>query len=65
MSVAKVIEIIAEGETIESAFDNALSQASKSVDSIKSVWAEDIEAIVENNEIQTYRVKAKITFVVK
>lgn len=64
MSVAKVIEVIAEGDTVEKAFENAVSEASKSVNSIKSAWADDIEAIVENNEIQFYRVNAKITFVV-
>lgn len=64
MSVAKVIEVIAEGETVEKAFENAVSEASKSVKSIKSAWADGVEAIVENNKIQYYRVKAKITFVV-
>lgn len=64
MSVAKVIEVIAEGDTVEQAFENAVREASKSVNSIKSVWADDIEAIVENDEVQAYRVNAKITFVV-
>lgn len=64
MSVAKVIEVIAEGDTVEQAFENAVGEASKSVNSIESVWADDIEAIVENDEVQAYRVNAKITFVV-
>lgn len=64
MSLAKVIEVIAEGKTIEEAFNNALSEASNTVKSIKSIWADDIEGIVENNEIKKYRLKAKITFVV-
>lgn len=64
MSVAKVIEVIAEGNTVENAFENAVSEASKSVNSIESAWADDIEAIIENDEIQAYRVNAKITFVV-
>lgn len=64
MSVAKIIEIKAEGDTIEQAFTNAVSQASKTVNNIKSAWADDIEAVVENDEIKTYRVNTKITFVV-
>ncbi|MDX1640248.1 MAG: dodecin family protein [Balneolaceae bacterium] len=64
MSVAKIIEIKAEGDTIEQAFDNAVAEASKTVNNIESVWADDIEAVVENNEIKTYRVNTKITFVV-
>lgn len=65
MSVAKVIEVIAEGDTVEKAFENAVSEASKSVDSIKSAWAGGVEAVVENNRIKYYRVNTKITFVVK
>ena len=64
MSLAKVIEVLAEGETIEEAFENAVTEASQTVDSIQSVWASDVEAKVENGEIQLYRITAKITFTV-
>ncbi|HLR26722.1 MAG TPA: dodecin family protein [Fodinibius sp.] len=64
MSLAKVIEVLAEGKTIEEAFENAVAEASQTVDSIKSVWASDVEAKVENGEIQSYRITAKITFTV-
>jgi flavin-binding protein dodecin len=64
MSIAKVIEILAEGETIEEAFENAVEEASQTVDSIQSVWTSDIEAKVENEEIQFYRITAKVTFAV-
>jgi flavin-binding protein dodecin len=65
MSLAKVIEVMAEGETMEKALDNAVILASKTVQDIKSVYAENIQGIVENNKIVRYRVNAKITFVVK
>lgn len=64
MSLAKVIEVIAEGETIEEAFENAVAEASETVDSIKEVWIDGIEAKVEDNEILIYRINAKITFVI-
>lgn len=64
MSLAKVIEVLAEGETIEEAFENAVTEASQTVDSIQSVWTSDVEAKVENGEIQLYRITAKITFTV-
>lgn len=64
MSLAKVIEVLAEGQTIEEAFENAVEEASQTVDSITEVWVDDIEAMVENGEIKFYRVNAKITFVV-
>ncbi|MDZ7807248.1 MAG: dodecin family protein [Gracilimonas sp.] len=65
MSLAKVIEVIAEGETIEKAMENAASQASKTVKNIKSVNCENIQALVENNNIKKYRVNAKVTFVLE
>ncbi len=65
MSLAKVIEVIAEGETMEEAVENAVSQAAKSVHNIKSVYCENIQGIVSNNQIEAYRVNAKITFVLE
>lgn len=64
MSIAKVIEILAEGETIEEAFENAVAEASETVDQIKEVWVDDVEAMVEDNKIKFYRINAKVTFVV-
>jgi len=63
MSVAKVIEILAEGESIEDATESAVEEASKTVDNIQNVYVDDYRAIVRDGEIQKYRVDAKITFV--
>jgi len=63
MSLAKVIEVIGDGETIEKAIQNALSEASKTIHSIKSIYVENIQALVENQKVTHYRVNAKITFV--
>lgn len=65
MSIAKVIEILAEGDTIEAAIESAVSEASTTVREIKHVYVEHIQAIVEDNQIQTYRINAKVTFVVQ
>lgn len=65
MSLAKVIEVIAEGESVEQAVQNAVTQASKTVQNIKSVNCENIQGIVSNNQIEKYRVNAKVTFVVE
>ncbi len=63
MSLAKVIEVIAEGETMEEAVENAVKQASNTVKNIRSVYCENMQGIVENNRITKFRVNAKITFV--
>lgn len=64
MSVAKVIEILAEGESIESAIESAVTEAAKSVKNIRHVYVQDFQGIVENNRIARYRVNTKVTFVV-
>lgn len=64
MPIAKVIEVIAEGDSIEAAVDNAVAEASKSVRNIKSVYVENIQAKVSDDKVKDYRVNAKVTFVV-
>ena len=65
MSVAKVVEVLAEGDTIESAIQSAVSEASETVRGIKHVYVEGVQAIVEDNEVVKYRVNAKLTFIVE
>lgn len=65
-SIAKVIEVIAESEeSFDDAVEDALEEASKTVENIKSVWVENMTAVVEEGEIAHYRVNAKVTFLVK
>ena len=65
MSIAKVIEIHAEGSSIEEAAAAALGEAAKTVDQIKSLYIDGIQAVVENNKITKYRINTKVTFVIK
>ncbi len=65
MSVAKSIELLAEGDTLEAATEEALREASKSVNQVKNIYVDDYRAIVEGGEIQAYRIHAKVTFVVE
>lgn len=66
MAVVKVIEVIASSEkSFDDAARNALKEASKSVDNIKSVYIKEMKAEVENNEITSFGVNAKVSFVVK
>ena len=64
MSIAKVIEVLAEGDSIEDAVESAVSDASTTVRGIKHVYIEGLQAIVENNQVNKYRINAKLTFVV-
>lgn len=65
MAVAKVIEVIASSEkSFDDATRNALVEASKSVNNIQSIYVKEMKAKVEGNKITSFRVNAKVTFVV-
>jgi flavin-binding protein dodecin len=64
MSIAKVIEVIAEGKNIEKAVENAVEEAGQSVRNIRSVYVEGMQALVKDGKVDGYRVNAKVTFVV-
>ena len=64
MSIAKVIEVLAEGDSIEAAIQTAVTEASETVRGIKHVYVDGVQAIVEDNQVVKYRVNAKLTFVV-
>jgi flavin-binding protein dodecin len=65
MTVAKVIEVLAQSENSwEDAVDEALKEASKTVRNIQNIYVKDFQAVVENNEVVQYRVNTKISFLV-
>ena len=66
MSVVKVIEVIAQSEKgWEDAAQTAVTEASKSVRNIRSIYIENLQAKVEGTKITSYKVDAKISFVVE
>ena len=64
MSIAKVIEILAEGDSIEKAVDAAVAEAGRTVRNIRSVYIADMQAIVRDGKVKKYRVNARISFIV-
>lgn len=63
MSVVKVIEVLAQSdESWEAAAQEALTEASKSVRNIQSLYIKEFQAIVTDNQISEYRINAKISF---
>jgi len=66
MAIVKVIEVLAQSDkSWEDATQQALTEASKTVRNIETIYVKELQAIVENNEITQYRVNAKISFLVK
>jgi hypothetical protein len=65
MTVVKIIELIGSSPiSWEDAVKNALADAAKTVDNIKSVYVKRCNAKVEKNKIVEYRANVKIAFVV-
>lgn len=65
MSIVKVIEVISEGKSIDEAIKSAVDEASKTVENIRQLNVNHIEAIVENKKVVKIRVNSKISFVVE
>ncbi len=66
MSVLKVIEVLAKSDkSWEDATQMAVTEASKSVKNIRSVYIAEMSAEVEGKDVVAYRINAKITFEVK
>ena len=65
MSVAKIIEISSDSTvSFEDAIRDGLRRAGKTVKNIKRAWVADHLVEVSGNEITSFRVHLKITFVV-
>jgi flavin-binding protein dodecin len=63
-SIVKVIEVLAESPTSwEDAANVAVMKASESIHGIREVYVKYFEAKVDNNKVVSYRINAKISFV--
>jgi flavin-binding protein dodecin len=63
MAVVKVIEVIASSPTsIEDAMQNAVTEVSKTVRNIDSVYVKDTKAHVKDGKITSYGVICKVSF---
>jgi hypothetical protein len=63
MAVLKVIELLASSEkSWEDATQNAVKMAAKTVKEIRSVYVQDMSAVVKKDKIIEFRVNAKVTF---
>jgi len=66
MAVLKVIDVLANSDkSWEDATKQAVEHASKSVKNIRSVYANEQSASVDDSKISEFRVNVKITFEVK
>jgi len=63
MSVVKVIEIMSNSaKSWEDAAQQAVTEASKSLHNIKSIYIKDHSATIKENKIKEYRITAQLSF---
>lgn len=65
MSVVKVLEVISEGSSVDDAVANAVKEVTKTVTDVVQIDVEHISAHVTKNKITKYRVRSKVSFIVK
>jgi flavin-binding protein dodecin len=63
MSVLKAVEILGNSKVSwEDAVDQVIKETSKTIKNIKSVYIQDMQAVVKDNKVSEYRINAKVTF---
>lgn len=63
MAMLKVIEVLAESnKSWEDAAQTAVTNATKTLRSVRSIYIKNLEATVEDGKIRTYRINGKISF---
>lgn len=63
MPIVKVIEVIASSETsFDDAIQNAVSEVSKTVKNIDSVYVKDFKVHVKDAKVASYGVICKVSF---
>lgn len=59
----KVIEVLAESDkSWEDAAQSAVANAAETLHGVKSIYLKDMEAVVNEGKITSYRINAKISF---
>jgi flavin-binding protein dodecin len=65
-NILKVIEVLAESEkSWEDAAQKAVKHAHKTVRNVKSIYIESFKATVKDDNITSYQINAKISFLLE
>ena len=63
MAVLKVVEILGNSSVgFEDALKNVVTEASKTIKDIRSVYVQEMQVTVTENKITEYRINAKVCF---
>ena len=66
MAIAKVLEITSSStKSFDDAIRAGIARADKTLDQVQGAWIQDQNVIVEKGKITEYRVRMRVTFVLK
>lgn len=66
MTVAKITELTSTSKkSFEDAMKKGIERATKTLDNVSGAWVQDQEVVVEKGSIVEYRVRMRVTFVLK
>ncbi|CAA9424300.1 MAG: hypothetical protein AVDCRST_MAG78-1252 [uncultured Rubrobacteraceae bacterium] len=66
MSVARVTELSATSEqSFEDAINEGINRATSTLRNVESAWIKDMNVLIENNNVMSYKVNMAITFVLE
>jgi flavin-binding protein dodecin len=66
MAVARVTEISSSSsKSFDDAVQTGIKRATKTLENVTGAWIQDQELVVKSGKIKEYRVKMKVTFVLK
>jgi flavin-binding protein dodecin len=66
MDVARVTEITASSEkSFDDAVKAGIKRATKTLQNVSGAWVKDQEVVIKGGKIKEYRVRMKVTFVLK
>ena len=66
MSVARTTEIVAGSpDGFKAAMKAGIARATKTLDNVTGAWIQDQELVLDDGKIKEYRVRMKVTFVLK
>jgi flavin-binding protein dodecin len=66
MSIARVTEITSSSKTsFDDAIRGGLARANKTLEHVTGAWISDHEVVAKDGKVTEYRVRMKITFVLK
>jgi len=66
MSIARITELTCSSpKSFDDALEKGIKRATKTLRNVTSAWIQDQEVIIDDSRIAEYRVRLKVTFILK